>query len=79
MYVHSKKRCTFAASKENKQDNTQDVKQHPTNEKKIVYFKERKGNIMKKLVNKLTASKKFNKYCVNMLKMYNYGRVSIPA
>ena len=26
---------------------------------------------MKKLVNKLTASKKFNKYCVNMLKMYN--------
>ena len=24
---------------------------------------------MKKLVNKLTASKKFNKYCVNMLKM----------
>ena len=34
---------------------------------------------MKKLVNKLTASKKFNKYCVNMLKMYNYGSVSIPA
>ena len=34
---------------------------------------------MKKLVNKLTASKKFNKYCVNMLKMYNYGRGSIPA
>ena len=26
---------------------------------------------MRKLVNKLTASKKFNKYCVNMLKMYN--------
>lgn len=73
------KRCTFAASKEHKQDNTQDVKLHPTNEKKDCLIKERKGNIMKKLVNKLTASKKFNKYCVNMLKMYNYGRVNLPA
>ena len=34
---------------------------------------------MRKLVNKLTASKKFNKYCINMLKMYNYGRVNMPV
>lgn len=55
------------------------MKLHPTNEKKDCLIKERKGNIMKKLVNKLTTSKKFNKYCVNVLKMYNYGRVSLPA
>ena len=34
---------------------------------------------MRKLVDKLTASKKLNKYCVSMLKMYNYGRVNMPV
>lgn len=34
---------------------------------------------MRKMVNKITASKKFVKYCNNMLKMYNYGRVNMPA
>lgn len=29
-------------------------------------------------MNKISASKKLNKYCVNMLKMYNYGRVNMP-
>lgn len=33
---------------------------------------------MKKIINKLTDSKKFNKYCTNVLKMYNYGRVNLP-
>lgn len=34
---------------------------------------------MKKIVNRIFDSKKFNKYCVNMLKMYNYGRVNMPV
>ncbi len=34
---------------------------------------------MRKFVNKLTESKKFNKYCVNVLRMYNYGRVNMPV
>jgi hypothetical protein len=34
---------------------------------------------MKRMINRMIESKKFNKYCVNMLKMYNYGRVNIPA
>ena len=33
---------------------------------------------MKKIINKLTGSKKFNMYCTNVLKMYNYGRVNLP-
>ena len=52
---------------------------HPTEKKRLFNLKKRKGNIMRKLVNKLTASKKFNKYCVNVLKMYNYGRVNMPV
>lgn len=32
---------------------------------------------MKKVMSKMNT--KFNKYCVNVLKMYNYGRVNIPA
>lgn len=31
------------------------------------------------MIKKIVASKKFNNYCVNVLRMYNYGRVSIPA
>ena len=31
------------------------------------------------MINKITDSKKFNKYCVNVLTMYNYGRVSMPV
>lgn len=45
--------------------------------KKIVLLKGRK--IMKRMIKKIAESKKFNKYCVNMLRMYNYGRVNLPA
>lgn len=45
--------------------------------KKIVSLKGRK--IMKRMIKKIAESKKFNKYCVNMLRMYNYGRVNLPA
>lgn len=31
------------------------------------------------MIDKSKLSKKFNKYCVNVLKMYNYGRVSLPV
>ena len=31
------------------------------------------------MINKITDSKKYNKYCVNVLKMYNYGRVNLPV
>ena len=31
------------------------------------------------MINKITDSKKFNKYCVNVLKMYNCGRVNLPV
>lgn len=34
---------------------------------------------MKKSIKKLFTSEKFTKYCVNMMKMYNYGRVNTPA
>lgn len=34
---------------------------------------------MKKMINKMIENKMFNKYCVNMLRMYNYGRINIPA
>ena len=31
------------------------------------------------MINKIADSKEFNKYCVNVLKMYNYGRVNLPV
>ena len=31
------------------------------------------------MINKIADSKKCNKYCVNVLKMYNYGRVNLPV
>ena len=34
---------------------------------------------MKRMMKKIAESKRFNKYCVNMLKMYNYGRVNLPV
>ncbi len=34
---------------------------------------------MRKMVKKIVTSDKFNKYCVNVLKMYNYGRVNVPV
>ena len=34
---------------------------------------------MKGIVNRILDSKKFNRYCVNVLKMYNYGRVNMPV
>lgn len=34
---------------------------------------------MRKMVKKIVESRKFNKYCVNVMHMYNVGRVNIPA
>ena len=34
---------------------------------------------MRKMVKKSVTSDKFNKYCVNVLKMYNYGRVNVTV
>ena len=34
---------------------------------------------MRKLIKRIANSKKFQKYCVNMMMMYNYGRVNMPA
>ncbi len=34
---------------------------------------------MRKMVRKIVESKKLNKYCVNVLKMYNVGRVTLPV
>jgi len=34
---------------------------------------------MRKMVKKIVMSDKFNKYCVNVLKMYNYGRINVPV
>lgn len=31
------------------------------------------------MIKKIANSKRFNKYCVNMMKMYNYGRVNLLA
>ena len=31
------------------------------------------------MVKKIVMSDKFNKYYVNVLKMYNYGRVNVPV
>ena len=31
------------------------------------------------MVKKIVTSDKFNKYCVNVLKMYIYGRVNVPV
>lgn len=40
----------------------------------------RKGKkIMKRIVRRIVDNKKFNKYCVNVLKMYNCGRVNVPV
>lgn len=34
---------------------------------------------MRRIMKKIAENRKFNNYCVNVLKMYNYGRVNIPA
>ncbi len=34
---------------------------------------------MRRIMKKITENRKFNKYCVNVLKMYNYGRVNMPV
>lgn len=31
------------------------------------------------MINRNTLGKKFNKYCANVLKMYNNGRVAMPV
>lgn len=42
-------------------------------------LKLRRKRIMKKSIKKLLNSKKLNHYCVNVLSMYNFGRVNIAA
>lgn len=34
---------------------------------------------MRKSIKKLFNSKKFNDYCVNVMRMYNYGRINVLA
>lgn len=34
---------------------------------------------MKRLIKKMMSSRSFNEYCVNMMNMYNIGRVNTPA
>ena len=43
-----------------------------------VELKKKGKKIMKKIVSRILDSKKFNKYCVNVMKMYNIGRVNMP-
>jgi len=33
---------------------------------------------MKRMMSKIANSKKVNSYCANVLRMYNYGKVSLP-
>lgn len=59
-----------------------DAKLHPTHErtKKIVKRKRKERvTIMKRMIKKIATSRKFNNYCDNMLKMYSYGRINMPA
>ena len=42
-------------------------------------LKKKGKKVMKKIVNRILDSKKFNRYCANVLKMYNYGRVNMPV
>lgn len=34
---------------------------------------------MKRVINKELVTKKLERYCVNVMKMYNYGRVNVPV
>ncbi len=34
---------------------------------------------MRRMMKKIGESKKFNNYCMNMLRMYGYGNVNMPA
>lgn len=34
---------------------------------------------MRKTIKKILDSKKFNEYCVNVMRMYNFGRVNVLA
>ncbi len=34
---------------------------------------------MRKMVKRVMDSNKLNKYCVNVLRMYNIGRVNLPV
>ena len=54
---------------------------HPTRhvKKRLFNLKKERVTIMRKFVNKISASNRFDKYCVNVLKMYNYGRVNAPV
>lgn len=70
---HSENGIIFAS--ENNETRITDVMIHPT-----CKINDRKGKkIMKRIVNRILDNKKFNKYCVNVLKMYNYGRVNTPV
>lgn len=34
---------------------------------------------MRKMIKRVMDSNKLNKYCVNVLRMYNIGRVNLPV
>jgi hypothetical protein len=54
------------------------VKKHPTR-MKVKNEKKKGKKIMKRMMKKIEESRKFNKYCMNMLRMYGYGKVNMPA
>lgn len=61
-------------------DNTWGVKKHPTRLENVKLRVLKKGKeIMKRMMKRIGESKKFNNYCMNMLRMYGYGKVNLPA
>lgn len=46
---------------------------------KVKNEKKKGKKIMKRMMKKIEESRKFNKYCMNMLRMYGYGKVNMPA
>ncbi len=71
---------TFAPENTEK-DNKKDVKKHPTRVVKMcnLGIKKKGKKIMRRMMKKIGESKKFNNYCMNVLRMYGYGNVNIPA
>lgn len=56
------------------------VKTHLTRIKRLYNKGLRKvKRIMKRMMNRISKSKKFNRYCDSMLRMYGNGNVSMPA
>ncbi len=56
------------------------MKKRPTRLEKVKLSKVKKGKkIMRRMMKKIGESRKFNNYCMNMLRMYGYGKVNMPA